>query len=244
MNRVVRSFPVLILVSFILIFLTLGCTRRTKEYSPPQTPAEVIATAEAMAAAVPSYDTWIALGLAYSNARMHQKALDEYKRAAVANPKSTIAHNNACSEYIAVGQLDLAIASCKEALALDPTYQLAKNNLERATSGKTGEADKIAALEQAVNSADESISSEARINLGLYYYGLGDDERAVRAWEGVGEKNAHYAVAQSNLASAYIRLKRFDKAKKSLKRALKLDPTNALFLNNLKWLESASKPSN
>lgn len=241
MKRDISSTHIFVTVAFFLTLSASSCTRRVKENLPPQTPAEAIASAEAIAKAVPSFDTWISLGLLYSNAGMSQKALEEFKRAATANPKSAVAHNNVCSEYIALKQLDLAIASCQEALTLDPTLQIAQNNLSRANLEKAGQAEQTAALEQAANSSDENVSTPARINLGLEYYRRGENERAIKIWEKIGVKNPHYAMAQNNIASAAIQLKQFAQARRALDHALKIEPQNPLFLNNEKWLATSMK---
>jgi cytochrome c-type biogenesis protein CcmH/NrfG len=48
-------------------------------------------------------------------------------------------------------------------------------------------------------------------------------------------------VAQNDIASIYIVQKKFDLAQKALDNALRIDPENQLYKNNLEWLRSEMK---
>jgi tetratricopeptide (TPR) repeat protein len=54
------------------------------------------------------------------------------------DPRSAIAHNNICAARAKQGEWERAIEECKIALGIDPGYQLAKNNLEWASSQQAG----------------------------------------------------------------------------------------------------------
>jgi tetratricopeptide (TPR) repeat protein len=58
-------------------------------------------------------------------------------RAAVAlNGRSAIAYNNLCAAHLELREWDEAIAACQEALRIDPTLSLARNNLDAAVAGR------------------------------------------------------------------------------------------------------------
>lgn len=69
-----------------------------------------------------------------SVARYWQDQLDESVAAArqvlELDPINAIAHNNICSALAKGGEWDRAIVECEMALAIDPDYERAKNNLD------------------------------------------------------------------------------------------------------------------
>jgi len=51
-------------------------------------------------------------------------------------PDYALAYNNMCSAYNALGEWDKAIEAGEKALAIDPNYKLAANNLALARKNK------------------------------------------------------------------------------------------------------------
>ena len=58
-------------------------------------------------------------------------------KALVLDPRSVAAWNNLCVSFIKLGSFDQAIESCNAALAIEPTNELARNNLVWAQSEKS-----------------------------------------------------------------------------------------------------------
>lgn len=77
----------------------------------------------------PGYDSFFKLGLEYYGQKQYENSAKATLRALQYNPKSAIAYNNLCSAYNALEKWDEAASACREALKLDPGFQLAKNNL-------------------------------------------------------------------------------------------------------------------
>lgn len=225
-----------------LLVSVMGCTKSPKSaVAPPSPPpkAEAIATLQAAVQKAPSFGNVIALGLAYSTNNRHEEALSAFQRALAISPQSPLAYNNICSEYNALKQFTLAIENCQKAVKLEPGFTLANNNLILAQKSKASQEAKIAELEKAVK--DGKATDKNRVDLGMEFYTRGEYDRAVDQWKTVPEKSDLYAIAQNNLASAYIITKKFDLAKASIARALEREPKNQLFLNNRQWLQSASQ---
>ncbi len=69
------------------------------------------------------------LGKAYIDNKMNKEAIDVYLRVIQINPNNVIANNNLGFAYGCLSQWDNGIKYCQKALDLDPSFQLAKNNL-------------------------------------------------------------------------------------------------------------------
>jgi tetratricopeptide (TPR) repeat protein len=184
----------------------------------------------------PSFENYTSLGLAYTNAGRHQEALLTFKKSLEISPNAPLAENNICAAHNALRQWDQAIPHCRRALELQPNHQIAKNNLAHAERQRIDEDQRIVEHKKQIASGKEVDAN--RVNLGNLLYGRGSYEEAISIWKEVPKESSHYAVAQNDVASALIQLKRFDEARKSLQEALRLDPNNGLFKNNLAWLNS------
>jgi Flp pilus assembly protein TadD len=240
--------------SILVILLAVGATS-CKRPSPgagagsPQPPAEqsgaatpetdpVPAALEAVKAQ-PNFETYTALGLAYSQTNRHEEALAAFQRSLGINPRSALAYNNICAEKNALRDWAEAIRNCKKALEIQPDFTYAKGNLTVAESSRAAESKVIAEIQRAI-AAGKDVDAN-RIELGLAHYRRGANDEAIAAWKAVGPKSPQYAVAQNDIASIYIVQKKFDLAQKALDNALRIDPENQLYKNNLEWLRSEMK---
>lgn len=225
-----------------VLVLIAGCTKSPSTAVAPPTQPQKIETVAALQAAVqktPSFGNVIALGLALSTSGKHEEALSVFQRAASISPQSPLAYNNICAEHNALRQWAPAIENCQKALKLEPGFTLASNNLAYSQKSKALQDSKIAELEKAIK--DGKATDKNRVDLGMEFYSRGEYDRAVELWKTISEKSELYAIAQNDLASAYIILKKFDLAKTSIGKALEREPKNQLFLNNRQWLQSASQ---
>ncbi|MFC1621734.1 tetratricopeptide repeat protein [Candidatus Omnitrophota bacterium] len=68
-------------------------------------------------------------GTTYANNQMHDKALEEFKKAIEVNPGDYIAYNNIGIIYKMKGDFEKAEEKYKKALGINPNYHLAYNNL-------------------------------------------------------------------------------------------------------------------
>jgi tetratricopeptide (TPR) repeat protein len=229
-----------LLLAIPCVVVALGssaCLRRR----PPTTvsPNDSANSLESWQAAVqksPTFENLTFLGLAYAKVGKHQESLAAFKRALEANPNGALAENNICAEHNALRQWDESIPHCRRALAIEPGNQLAKNNLGTAEKSKAADEGQVSEMRRNIDAGKDADGN--RINLGNLYYQRGNYEQALALWREVSKTSTHYAVALNDLGSAYIMLKRFDEAKKALSEALRLEPDNSLFQNNLAWLKT------
>ena len=215
------------------LLLFASCTPSSKPAPAPSEPAKAAAQNPM------SFESLTAQGLSFSAQGKHEEALKAFQQSQILSPRSPLAYNNICSKYNDLKRWQLAIENCKKALELEPGYALAQNNLNFSKQAKAAQDSKIASLEKEIREGKNA--DRNRVELGMVYYALGEHEHAVESWTPIPETSTLYAMAQNDLASAYILMKNFDLAKISLARALERDPKNSLYLNNQNWLQRASQ---
>ena len=85
----------------------------------------------------PNESNYIRIGNTYYGARKYEKAISAYQKAIKFNRNSITAYNNICSAYNELGKWKEASMYCEQALKIDSTFVLSKNNLKIAKSNLT-----------------------------------------------------------------------------------------------------------
>ena len=180
----------------------------------------------------PSYNNFVNLGLEHAANKNFNLAIETYNKAIEINKDAPLAWNNLCVAYNELKRFAKAIASCQKAIDREPSFQLAKNNLKYAKDQLSLEKNKLG------NKSTEGKSDNEIIELGLAFYASENHAEAIKVWKLISNKSNLFGLAQNNIASSYILLKKLGDAEKHLQMALSNDPKNANFLANKKWLES------
>jgi len=118
------------------------------------------------------------------------------------------------------GEVDEAIAHYREALALNPQYPEACNNLGEALAGRGAVKEAIAQFEKA--SQLDPGYSVARTNLGMMLARTGQTDKAVVHLKTVVEGNPDAADARRNLGHALADKRDFREARVQLEEAVRL----------------------
>lgn len=212
---------------------SLSCTKK----GPPQAaPGDSVEVLREKIAKNPSYENHIALGLQLGAKGQSADAIELYKKATQINDKGPLAWNNLCAEMNAQKRFAEAIQNCERAIALEPNFEMARNNLKFANEQMSaGKVDLIKRKQELL--AMPKPPAQDLINLGMEYFNSHDYQSSVEIWRKVKSGDPLYATAQNNMASSLILLSQFGLAEKAIKEALKLEPNNQLFANNKKWLE-------
>lgn len=189
----------------------------------------------------PTFENLTAAGLALSDAKKTELAIQYFEKAQALAPKNSVALNNLCAENNILGHYEKSIGYCHEAIAISPDFQLAKNNLKFAEEKKIAQLKLIAELKSKADSAKGKVRASSLIDLGYEYYKVGNYSEAIAIWKKVSKSDpVLYVRTLNNLGSAYIVTKKFDMAKTTLEEAAGLEPQNQLVKNNLAWLKTES----
>lgn len=205
-----------------------SCSVGVRPRSGRITKTVILAQAEIAFKLSPTVENHIALGMALANYDRHEAAVERYELAAAMKEGGAVAHAHLCVENNILKRWDEAIRNCEKALIFHPDQAVARNGLQFAQKAKALEVELLK-------------DSAPHMNLGMEQYAKGAWAVAAQVWSEVPEKSPHFAMARNNLASAYIMLKDFESARTALNEALRLEPNNNLFLNNVQWLERESK---
>jgi len=139
--------------------------------------------------------------------------------------------NNGAAQQVMNDNLQSAQSALEQALALDPNYADAHNNLGQVFYRQ-------AAWARAVEQVQRALALQPRnaiyhYNLGLAYERLGDYAAAVQAYEGAIALDPLYTQAFNNLGFTHLLRNDPAKAVISLQQGLKLDPKAAYLHKNL-----------
>ena len=134
----------------------------------------------------------------YSNGQM-QEALDAIDTLTKDYPNEALLYNICGACYAGLGQLDTAVKSYEQALAIKPDYSEVHNNLGIVLK-------EFGRLEDAVKSFEKALAikpdySEAHNNLGVTLKELGQLDEAVKCYEKALTLQPDYAEAHHNLST-------------------------------------------
>jgi len=177
--------------------------------------------------AVQDANYWINLSLAQYLQKQYQASIDSARHALALNPKMATAYNNIGADYAGLLQWNDAVHNEREAVRLDPTLQIAQNNL------------KLYSQQAAGAPAAQSAADYLNVSLTLNQAGRYDESIAV----------AHHALqldpkmaeAWNNIAANDESLHRWDDAIAAAQKAIALKPDFQLAKNNLAWSISQKK---
>lgn len=159
-------------------------------------------------------------------ARYHESIVAA-ERALKFNPKYTEAYNNIGVSHKALGNIGLSREALQKALAIQPDFELAKNNL--------------ASLAESSGQQVSTLSAESLIDQSLSLFNQGDYEGCIALCRKAIEIRPGYSLAYNNICAAYNQLKNWPKAIAAAKEGLKYDPNNQLLKNNLQHAINSMK---
>jgi len=121
---------VIFIVCFLVISYSFLTIRRSEVWADPvKLYKEILKYSPNSTRARIQLGTIIAKGETYLNNKMHDAALEEFKKAIETDPKNYIAHNNIGIIYKKKGDIKKAMEEYEKALELNPDYPLTYNNI-------------------------------------------------------------------------------------------------------------------
>jgi tetratricopeptide (TPR) repeat protein len=161
------------------------------------------------------------MGLLAHQAGRHEEAI-EFIRRALAGKADPIFHSNLAGAYLALGRSSEAVASCQEAVRLEPSNAENRNNLGVALRrlGKTDQA--AACFRDAIRLAPHH--ADARSNLGGVLQRQGRLAESMSVLEETVRLFPSHARAHSNLGAVLIEMGYHDVAIQHFREAVRLRP--------------------
>ena len=147
---------------------------------------------------------------------------------------NALAESNLGNAFLHQGQLDEAIAHCRQALEIEPDYGDAQNCLGFALFQRGQANEAIAHLEQAVRL--QPSSAAAQNNLGITLLQLGRTDHAIAHFQSALSADPDLADAHGNLGVALLRKGQAEAAVAQYQKALELKPDYVGACNNLAWV--------
>jgi tetratricopeptide (TPR) repeat protein len=179
----------------------------------------------------PYADAHNALGKAYAEKGLLDRAIVEIQRAIHLQPNSALAHYNLGLVFRKKGLLDKAVAEYRQAIHFRPAYADAYNNLGFALEKK-------GLIDQAIAEYWNAIYSKPNDavpynNLGAALAKKGQLDGAIAAYKKAIALAPNYATAHHNLGLALEAKQELDGAIAEFKKAIALDPKYAAAHSNL-----------
>ena len=194
--------------------------------------AQSIAALEALVRAQPTAANRINLSLAYIQAGTPVPAVPVLQAVLAGDPKNAIAWNNLCVAHTMQQQFSDGIDDCNHALAVQPDFQLAKNNLKWATDERDATIKAISVAEQ----TDASKRDAAfYLTEGMNFMQLGNYDEAIHAWHRALDVDPRNASAANNIGIALMFQKHPAEATPWFQKAIDFDPMMQIAKNNLAW---------
>ena len=172
-------------------------------------------------AANPNVNGYIDLSVIYYNAKQYNKSIEASKNVLQLDPNNSSAYNNLCSAYNCLEMFDEAKAACIKALAINPDFTLAKNNLKVAEDGISRRKAKKLSIGQ-------------YLNLSYNYYVQGNYNACIKTCRELLSIDPTNSTAYNNICSSYNALGQYKEAEKACTQALNIKPDYELAKNNLK----------
>ncbi len=213
-----------------------------------------------------NYKIYFILGKTYIEKLEYDLALENLHRCLEIRPTSAEAYTEMASVHFARMDVDRAVALCEKAIALDPEFAKAYNNLGYMIFTQANklalnqqEAKAQSAYQRALILFEKALTldptmSGARVNLQhvrkilsgerkvLAYTMLqqavkgNDNRQKIREYQKIIAADSTYDDAHNNLAVAYFFEGRIDSAVAALEHALRINPYNVQAHNNLGYM--------
>ena len=129
---------ILVLISWIFLHISSAQPKQVNKSTVVyKQPIQIINAKRNLNLTSETCEEYLNLGNIYYNHGLYLESLLANEKAIAINPKSSDGYNNACACYTHLKAWDKAIIACNKALEINPSYQLARNNLAWANEGKS-----------------------------------------------------------------------------------------------------------
>ena len=181
---------------------------------------------------LPAQDTTGQTGLRLLREGRPQEALASLREAARTSPGNAIVLNNLCVAEIQVGEFGVAVRDCERAVAMDPDFELARNNLAWARAERLKAVTSVESREAA---APGTRSASDWMAVGMDWYRLAEWDRSLECFERALREQPGNATALNDIGAVWMEKGHPERAVGYFERALDAEPDHWLARNNLAW---------
>ena len=235
-DKKVRTIAIAIVAALVILpLIYIFTSGPSTPDAPVMSEADMkIAEMEKTVAANPTYDNYLNLSAMYINNGRYSQSLDPLNKALAQVPNSVVAFSNKGYAYAMMGYWGEAKGFLDQAMKIDSTFQLAKNN----SAWVKGEiAKRLESIKVIQKKAQDSITTTDYVNMGLTYASVGMYDKCTEMYEKSIEKDKNNEIAYNNLGMQLVN--RDNKtAIKMFEKAIEINPTAQLYKNNLAWAQS------
>jgi Tfp pilus assembly protein PilF len=203
-----------------------------------QTPRTAdIAVLEARTRTAPTEDNRLNLSVGYINANAPERAVPILLSVIAEDKNNAMAWNNLCVARNLEKDYKNGVTACRQALDIDPRFQLAANNLKWAMDEQKKDEQRLAAASPTSTAEATSPSQASAIYLaqGLRQLNSGDYDAAIASWQRILALDPSNALAANNIGTAYMFKKNPATALTWFQKAVKSDPSLQIARNNIAW---------
>jgi tetratricopeptide (TPR) repeat protein len=234
-SALIAAATVMALAAGYLLLQNSGPSHVMASAQPASPAAPNVTALEALAQTSPTAANRLSLSLAYINGKQPGRAVVLLEALLQKDPGNMLAWNNLCVAHTLQHEYQNGIDACNRALALQPSYQLAKNNLRWAE----GERDQtLRTLAQQQQTEPAKRNPAFFIAEGMNLFSLGNYDKALEAWQRALDLDSKNGVALNDIGTAYMMKKQPRVAANYFAKAEAADPTLQLAKNNLAWAQA------
>jgi Tfp pilus assembly protein PilF len=233
----------ILLLGIPIVAVALRASESMREPRPlqaaiQQTPRTAdIAVLEARSRTAPTVDNRLNLSVVYINANTPERAVPILLSVIAEDKNNATAWNNLCVAHNLEKDYKGGVTACRQALDIDPHFQLAANNLKWAMDEQKKDEQRLAAASP-ISPAEATPPSQASaiyLAQGLRQLNSGDYDAAIDSWQMILALDPSNALAANNIGTAYMFKKEPATALTWFQKAVKSDPSLQIARNNIAW---------
>ncbi|XP_070580760.1 protein O-mannosyl-transferase TMTC1-like isoform X2 [Ptychodera flava] len=186
-------------------------------------------------------ETLKSLGALYFNTDRHNKAVETFQEALVLEPDSPEINTNYAQVLARLHRFDESITILHNVVERNPSYALAHRHLASVFALMKNYSEAIKHIDNYLemdSGIDTKTKAEILYEQGSNYREINKHQDAIKCYKAAVEANPEFATAQMNLGAMYHMQDEIDLARQHYEAALKLEPNNAIILENMKKLEN------
>lgn len=231
---------VLLLPIVWIIYKSMGNSSKQEQAAATAVQQIDVAAYENAAKANPTFPNLLNLSNAYINSGTPGKAIEPLRKALELNPNSSIALSNLGFAYSCIQQYKEGIYYGEKAVALDTTFQLAKNNLTWAKNEYQKMLNSLAEMEK---TTEDKRDIPYYTSYGLLFLKLQEYDKSIEVWNKMLAIDSKNGVALTNKGVAYMAKNDYNKAIGAFEQVVANNPNDQYAKNNLNWALGEKKKS-